>query len=834
MKKDSLSRASVVAIVGYIIIVIIMLGGLFAIYTTLVDFTDKKINRDEISELLLVGNTLSLMYDVESEQNLLTPEGARRYFEKFDSIYPLIADNIDDLKIRAKDSIRINDLDSILHLVALKKDNLLQVADLLDSLNRAPDIVKSVEESKESRGLKKDISDLIANNEMETEREKVVSDTNIVVNKKKRFFDRVRDVFTGKNDTTIVIENRTYENNDVQLMIDTIVYKVKESERLDFSRQKKIYSELITRQEEMRNTNSMLTLKIDNLLKEIEQEEFMRTLNLINERQATIDKSNRTLSMTTTLGVLSAIIFATMVLLLFNRSQKYKQQLEESNKRITDLLDSRQKLMLTISHDIKAPIGSIIGFIDLLDDDISKKDKYLSSMKASANHVLHLVSTLLNFQKLNAGVWQFNNSNFNVYRVVSDTTCSFEALAANKGLTYNVENSISKDVCCYGDQYVLRQILGNLISNAIKYTVVGEVGVTARMDRVGAHNRLVFSIKDTGVGISPLEQEEIFKEFKQLRKENEELHVDGIGLGLSITKRFIDQLGGSIMLISEKGVGSEFIIEIPYDDAIKVVEQESEKEEGDAPLSDMRILVIDDDPSQLMMVSEMIKKLGLECVAENIPEEVVRRMRSEKFDLLLVDLDLGDTTGYELVDEIKRLEDNNNKDVPIIALSARDDMTDMKMHSAGFAGFMNKPFTIGELRNMIGKYVLNNKDEVITNVETEELVAEGIGKLVEFVKDDKEAAKDIIASFIKETKAYSEDLKKAFGENNVDNASSIAHKLLPLFKIIDDKAVVDLLLRVEKKEILSEKEQTSLTDYLGNHVADAERFHSQLEDAGGE
>ncbi len=175
--------------------------------------------------------------------------------------------------------------------------------------------------------------------------------------------------------------------------------------------------------------------------------------------------------------------------------------------------------MLTISHDIKAPMSSIIGFIDLMNSGAYRKSStYLGNMRKSAEHVLQLVSTLLDYHKLESGTWQPKESDFNLYSLVNETVSSFKPLAEQKGLEYIVENCLSVDSECHGDPYVIRQIMGNIISNAVKYTLNGRILIVTGEEVWESAKWLIFSVIDTGIGIDIDEQQLISGSFSSWMK----------------------------------------------------------------------------------------------------------------------------------------------------------------------------------------------------------------------------------------------------------------------------------------------------------------------------
>lgn len=826
MKKSGGSKVKLTVIVGYAMVFIIMVIGLIALYNNLVDFSNKRIRGEDMSELLIVGNTLSLLYEVESEQNILTSEGAQQYFTKYDSIFPIIEKNLDDMKDLTTDSLRIDNLDTIKLLIDRKRDNLLLVADLLDSVRQAPRIISNMESSYVSNELNRDISEYLEEKNINPSSVSQ-SDTSVVVGDRKGLLDRVRNVFVANSDSTIVIESKSVVSQDeFKLIVDTIINKVRFSERLDLSRQREFQVALLKRQELMSITNRMLTSRIDNLLKEIEQEEMRKTLQLINDRENTLSRSYRIMQLVSIAGILIAMLFAILFLVDINKSQRYRKQLEASNKRISDLLEAREKLMLTISHDIKAPTGSILGFIELLNEDSGKGEEYLPGMKSSAEHVLQLVSMLLNYHKLDSGTWQLNEMNFKPDEVVKETISSFKSLALQKNLNYKVVNKLPEDAVYYGDAYVLRQVMSNLISNAIKYTVEGEVIVHAEIKGDNSEEILFFSVKDTGVGIDQNEHKYVFEEFKQLGNRGAVGQVEGSGLGLAITKGFVEELKGSINLISEKGSGSEFIVEIPLTQARHEANGLTESNKEATNLKDISAIVVDDDPVQLKMTYEMMSMLGVNCVTESDPDRVMNLLESKSFDILFFDIQMDGFTGFDLMERAEKLKGNINMDKPVIALSARSDISKSEMRELGFSDFLTKPFTSDQLRSVILKYVRNKGDNTASTAVNN--TNGGVGALIEFVKDDKMISHDILDSFIEETTSNSKLLEEAFNTGDSTTAAHISHKLLPLISLIDGGKVINLMKQLEMMKDIDGDDKLFLLNSINKLVEDAKLLKDSI------
>ncbi len=850
-RRKGSSKAKATVIIGYLLVMVVMGLGLVDIYKNLEEYSSKRAESQDFSELLVVSNTLSLLFEIESEQNLLTSQSARRYFQKYDSIVPVVSANLTKLRSTAIDSARVMKLDSIEMLVGKKKENLQVVAALLDSIRRAPRITRSIESSQVARELNQEIVDYLGSKDLGVAQENK-SDTSVVMGERKGFFTRIRDAITGRPDSTVVIESKSkVTDHEFELIVDTIINKVIYSEQLDLQNQRRFQAALLARQKVVTQTNHLLTARINELLTGIEQEEMIKSFQRLVDREEVLARSQVTIHWYSFVAVGIAMLFATLFLVDINRSQRYRRQLEASNQRITELLASRERMMLTISHDIKAPVSSILGYLELMenraDEATPTVKEYVTNMQHSGKHVLQLASSLLDYHKLEAGVWHMRPMNINLHALLDDIAFSFKPMAARKKLDYRVDNRLPEDTICYADAYVIRQVIGNLISNAITYTSEGGVAIEVlevvnekgqvkkgkeREKEVEIGSRFLFKVSDTGLGIGKEEQSLIFQDFRQLDQTDQKMvGTGGSGLGLAITKRFVEQMNGTIRVESEKGVGSLFIVDLPLHPPKGVTLPEEVKDgepfkvSGGFPESEavtlpngLTVLVVDDDPVQLKMVAEMLKKANVNVVMEERPRRVTSLLREQRFHLLLIDLQMPGMSGFALIKQIRQLEDENLRDLPVIALSARSDVSEESLLKAGFTGYLTKPFSFAQLRDTLLKY-LGQREA-------------GVKVLIDFVKTDKEASLTILYSFIEETIQQIGLLKVAFAESDTKTAAEIAHRILPLIQIMGNATMTDRLKRLEKGEQLLKEEERPLLLSLEAKVEEAKRLAHEIEGAG--
>ena len=515
-----------------------------------------------------------------------------------------------------------------------------------------------------------------------------------------------------------------------------------------------------------------------------------------------------------------------------SRSNRYRQQLEVANKRAEDLLVAREKLMLAITHDFKAPLGSIMGYTELLSrlTEDERQRFYLDNMKSSSEHLLKLVSDLLDFHRLDLNKAEVNRVTFNPSQLFDEIYVSFEPLTAAKGLALQCHVAPELNGRYISDPLRLRQIVNNLLSNAVKFTQKGEISLTASYDS----SKLTIAIADTGKGMASEDRERIFQEFTRLSGAQGE---EGFGLGLSIVKKLVTLLEGTIDVQSTLGKGSCFTVTMPlYPVGKSIAESESpESENVDIteesavipPMKVIRVLLIDDDKIQLNLTAAMLKQHGIDAVCCEQLEQLIEQLRSSVFDVLLTDIQMPAINGFDLVKLLRASNIPQAKTIPVIAVTARSEMDKAALHEHGFVGCLHKPFTVKELLMTVNEGQLSADEAHIT----EDMATAGINfsALTAYSEDDPEAASSIIQTFIEETGKNIERMQQALNDKEVDGIAAMAHKLLPLFTMIGADETITPLKWLEacRGEEFSEKiEETTLNmlEVVRKVISEAERY----------
>lgn len=458
--------------------------------------------------------------------------------------------------------------------------------------------------------------------------------------------------------------------------------------------------------------------------------------------------------------------------------------------------------MLAITHDFKAPLGSIMGYADLLSRlTVDERQRfYLDNMKTSSEHLLKLVVDLLDFHRLDLNKAEVNRVTFHPSRLLEEIHISFEPLTAAKGLELHCDIAPELDGTYICDPLRLRQIINNLLSNAVKFTDQGGITMTARYE----DRRLVVAIADTGRGMEPADRERIFQEFTRLPGAQGK---EGFGLGLSIVRMLVQLLEGTIDVDSVPGKGSTFTIYIPIypvrserrkmkDEELGCVVTPEGNSSFSVPCSSLKnVLLIDDDRIQLTLTAAMLQQSGINSVSCLQLDELLDALRTATFDVLLTDVQMPAINGFDLLKLLRASNIPQAQSVPVIAVTARSDMQREEFTAHGFAGCLHKPFTVSELLHELN---VEDKGKEVTEVsEASACPGYKFSSLTVFSVDDPEAAKSILESFVAETRLNAERLQKAVENEDVDEMAAVSHKMIPLFTLIGATELVALLKLLE-------------------------------------
>jgi len=520
-------------------------------------------------------------------------------------------------------------------------------------------------------------------------------------------------------------------------------------------------------------------------------------------------------------------LFLFLIVRDVSKGQRYRIKLEEAKLFTEALMQRREQFMSTITHDLRSPLNTVIGYTELMKKSglNTKQEHYLGHLQKSSEFILHLVNDLLDLSKLEAGKMGVEKLPFNPKNLLEETLYNTIPENDKKGLKLTVIAPEDTDCTVTSDPFRIKQILSNLITNAYKFTETGGITATISMKReIEDIYFLTISIKDTGIGISKLKQEEIFEEFSQENNQIEK-KFGGTGLGLAIVKRITGLLKGSVKLKSEPGKGSEFTVHIPVVKVTKKVEIPLEIDITDFDLSGKNILVVDDESSQLALARELIKSVGMNCDTAANGEEALTKLESKSYHLIVTDIQMPKMDGFNLMKTIKI--NPKFSEIPVIAVSGRTNVTAESYLKAGFSGNLLKPYRPGELLLKIGeilKVKLENK-----NVHSRSYASNSknysLDEIILFAGADQKALDTILNAFIDSNKINLKEIVFAQKRNDIERAAQIAHRMLPMFKQLKAGKIIGKLEQLEHKEyeILPEDKTSCLVEEIEVLLTDLQK-----------
>lgn len=630
--------------------------------------------------------------------------------------------------------------------------------------------------------------------------------TTVEVMKTRRgFFRRLADAFKKEHAETLSIKQ---DSN--RAIIDSITTPVNVAENVanildQIDKKEKVatqdHKESINKEmEDLKIVSTKLALRSAKQLSDVHQRERDSMQKAINKAMAARKQLLWQIGLLTLVTFLAIIVMIWFIWRDARKERIYRENLEAANEEIQRIMNQRERLLLTITHDIKAPAASISGFIDLMKEYVTEAQgmECLQNIKNSAAHLSRLVASLLDYHQLENGLMKVQPVSFSPTQLVKESVEGMRLRAEEKGLAIsyemtmgmkkeaNQENETDKELFL-ADAFRIRQILDNLVSNAIKYTDYGSVNIEARVSKIMGKLTLTMSVKDTGKGMNDEEKRKVFQAFTRLKSAQ---GIEGTGLGLSITQELVSLLGGEILLRSTLGKGSNFIVTLPIEPAPKDDSQEDIKQTSDhqeakdsdnkkkaqQEFANHKVLILDDDKLQLQLLQEMLRRIAgdsWQVFACNHVIDALTILHNEQPALMLMDIEMPEMNGTEMITHI------NHTNMTVIAMTAHDTSIREQLIKAGFDDCLFKPFSIEKLSAILG---IDSEPQ------------SHFDALLAFAEGDEEAAKEILNTVKQELAEHLKNLKEAMEEESlsIDKIGKAAHKLLPIASMMQMSCLEEL------------------------------------------
>ena len=547
-------------LVGYALLAIVLLSATWMVYDntrslSAVNHASERFmaRRDIVDSLVF-----SMLETANAERSVLLGDASK--WERFDRALSGSKRHARKLRPLLNDTLKQQRLDTLMALLIAKRENTLLVMNVLKNNSRDIYYNNKVEALHSGR-------DSIVISPQTKERHEQHETVYEVVKTKRGFFRRLGDAFRKQRTDTISTTRLTHQPStdtihhrlNIADSVANALAEIHSEQQRANDRQQDIIS---TRNDRLQLVSIQLTKRTWQLLEDIQSDEHNALQRVvgkaISSRRAMIVR----IAVLGLLAILSAAILVVYILRDIKRERRDRQRILEAKTETERIMQQRERLLLTITHDIKAPAASIAGFIDLLSEyvDRPKAVGYLQSISGSANHLLQLVSALLDYHKLESGKAERHEVSFQPAALVSECVAQMQPLAMAKQLRLATDINVAEDIFCRSDAFRIKQIVNNLVSNAIKYTDEGEVRVGITV----LNGWMTLSVSDTGCGMTPEELQSVFNAFTRLPGAQGK---EGVGLGLTITREIVTLLGGRINVASTKGKGTTFRVCLP----VKVV-----------------------------------------------------------------------------------------------------------------------------------------------------------------------------------------------------------------------------------------------------------------------
>lgn len=775
-------------LVGYALLAFVLLSATWMVY----DNTRSLSAVNHASEKLMARRDIvdSLVYSMletaNAERSILLDDAGE--WRRFDHAIKSSADKANKLRPLLSDTIKQQRIDSLVDLLADKRTNTMLIMAELSKDNR--DIFFNNKMMALQSGR-----DSVVINPRAQERSEQHETVYEVVKSRRGFFRRLGDVFRRQHTDTVgmthISKHSATDTVDHRLNIADSVANALAEIRHNEQRATGKHKEIIAnRNSQLQMVSVQLAWRTGQLLEDIQSDEhtaLQKALSkAISSRRAMIIK----IAALGLLAILTAAILVVYILRDIQRERRDRNRIIEAKAETERIMQQRERLLLTITHDIKAPAASIAGFIDLLGEyvDCPKAVGYLQSINGSAKHLLQLVSALLDYHQLESGKAELHKVSFAPATLIKESTNGMMPQALAKNLCLKTEIMVKETMMCRSDAFRIKQIVNNLVGNAIKYTDNGEVTVGVAMTK----GNITINVADTGCGMTQEEQQRVFNAFTRLPNAQGK---EGVGLGLSITREIVHRLGGSINVSSRKGYGSKFTVIIP----VEIVEHNIEHNDTYKRISDnntivpnnaedhstdtinsnvISVLIIDDDRLQQQLLQEMfdrIEGIDFNITATTHAQEAINIAQEKTPRIVFTDIEMPEMNGREIM---KRIRNNYDK-IKFVAITAHEQSIMPQLRSEGFDACLFKPFSVQILAATICQ--LTGR---MVRVREEKKKAKNNdirSALLPFTDGDEEAENQIIADIRKSIDEY---LEMLLDPTNTELIAKAAHKAMPLLEML--------------------------------------------------
>ena len=773
-------------ITGYILLAVVIAIATWQVYdnsrlfVALNNASEQLLKRRDVVDSLVC----SLLETNNAERSVLLGEGSE--WPHFNRSVATSEQKAKQLKPFIADQGQRQRIDTLVELIHMKRENTKRVAQLMAFDNRDAfyrDKVQALQSGRDSVVIHSKLYG------QHSQREKVYE----IIKSKRGFFRRLGDAFRRQHADTVGVTNilhdtkadSTAQRINIADSVANILTDIQNEEQKQNSRQQENVAARLNR---LQRVSLQLSQRTGLLLEHIQREEKNALQKALGHATQSRHKMVVRIAIIGLVAILIAALLVAYILRDIKRERRDRQRIVETKAETERIMAQRERLLLTITHDIKAPAASIAGFIELLSEQVSRPKAlaYIDSMRHSAIHLQQLVAALLDYHLLESGKAERHDVSFVPQQLAKSCVEEFKPMAAEKGLDITLGTLTTNCGDLWrSDAFRVKQIMSNLIGNAVKYTDRGGVKVEIR---ISPRQHLIIYVSDTGRGMSQADCQRIFDAFTRLPNGQGK---EGVGLGLSITREVVQMLGGTITVTSEEGKGSCFTVSLPIkkeekkqkkdvEENVASVETNRSSTEAKEATTEINILAVDDDALQLELFKEMAQKIGgakLNISTTTSASEAIKLAEETKPQIMFTDIEMPEMSGKDMLKHVK------NSDMSTVAMTAHDPSIMTSLKKAGFSTCLFKPFNAATLAATLAQIT-----RLPLSVKAAEQKASFFAPLTAFAEGDTEAEREILTQVGESIKEYRQMLEQGLKSNGEelqrDSISRAAHKAMPLLTML--------------------------------------------------
>lgn len=739
----------------------------------------------EKTKILRVSKLFSNVYKTESLARKTIQNNSEEDFKNYLIETDSLKSRIDTLKQIVSTQYQKTLLDSVTYLLSEKTKNIQQLKAIKNKAEDEVSVNTAIDEitKMEFKLRKLELQDFNKNpNQLGSYQRNVLQ----------KYVDYLNQNIP--DDSTNTLSKQASDSilaNSKKLLSNVKIKAEKKKESLNFEENKLLKNEIA------------ISDQLRKVLRIIEREIIINSIKNNSLKEKSLKKVNEIVTASAIIGLILTLFFSILIVSDYSKSQVYKKQLEIANFKTKNLLKSREQLISTVSHDLKTPLSTIVGYSELLgNSDVNTKQSYfIKNIKNSSEYITQLVQDLLDFSQIEAGKITIEKVPFLLPEIIDEVAKSIQTVYKQKNidLIINVDEKLNTRIV--GDPFRLKQILSNIIGNAYKFTAEGFIKISAYVSE--NNENFVISIQDSGIGIEKGNQKLVFEEFAQAN-ENIEKQYGGTGLGLSICQKIISILGGNLALESTFGKGSTFKIELPllFDHSQNTVVET--KKPIATTTRKQTFIVIDDDVNLLNLTSGVLRQEKHEVLSFDSAVKALEATKNTNYDFVITDIQMPEMDGFKFLEKLKSNKNSSYKNQPVIALTGRTDLDFSVYTKAGFTTVIKKPYSPKILLETIHHILTNDALPNVEITEEEENTSTklySLETLKDFLGNDNEALKEVLKSFAKSSSENMILLEIAITEKNIAEINSIAHRIAPMFKQIQTREISDILKFLETKDL---------------------------------